>query len=103
MTAPKTYVGIDNDINGCMTDTGKIIRNGWVFGLIPESETCEGWVAGQIEELWRKNNVEWEKYGFQVGQLPDEMRETFMRVHQAAMEKARESGWDGEAEIADEE
>ena len=72
MTAPKTYVGIDNDINGGMTDTGKIIRNGWVFGLIPETETCEGWVAGQIEELWRKNNVEWEKYGFQVGQLPDE-------------------------------
>jgi len=47
--------------------------------------------------------VEWEKYGFQVGQLPDDMRETFMRVHQQAMDKARETGWDGEAEIADEE
>jgi hypothetical protein len=40
---PKTYVGINNEINGGMTSIGKVIRDGWVFGLLDESETCEGW------------------------------------------------------------
>lgn len=99
MIASKCYVGIDNDLNGGMTDTGKIIRDAWTFGLIPESETCEGWQAGQIEELWRKVNAEWEKYGFLVGNLPPELRERFLRIHDAAMERARAAGWDADKEL----
>ncbi len=53
MLKPKSYVGLDNDINGGMTDTGKIIRDAWAFGLIPEDETCKGWLPHQIETLWR--------------------------------------------------
>jgi hypothetical protein len=95
----KRYVGIHNDLNGGMTDTAKIIRDGWVFGLIPESESCEGWEAGQIEDVWRKVNAEWEKYGFLVGNLPPELRERFMRIHDAAMKRARAAGWDADNEL----
>ena len=42
-TANKRYVGINNEDNGGTTQSGKIIRDAWVFGIIPESETCEGW------------------------------------------------------------
>lgn len=100
MMEQKRYVGIHNDINGGMTDTAKIIRDAWVFSLIPESESCEGWEAGQIEELWRKVNAEWEKYGFLVGNLPPELRERFMRIHDAALAKAQAAGWEAERELA---
>lgn len=96
----KHYVGIHNDINGGMTDTGKIIRDAWVFGIIPESESCEGWLAAGIESLWQKVNVEWAKYGFLVSNLPDELREKFMRIHDAAVTRAKEAGWHGEKELS---
>lgn len=100
MTQPKQYVGIDNDINGGMTDSGKIIRDAWVFGLIPETETCEGWLAAGLEDLWRRVDAEWEKYGFLVGNLPDDLRARFMRIHGEAFERARQAGWDADNELA---
>jgi hypothetical protein len=96
----KRYVGIDNDINGGMTDTGKIIRDAWVFGLIPEDETCEGWMAQGIEDLWHKVSAEWEKYGFLVSNLPEELRQKYLRIQQQAMEQARAAGWNPDNELA---
>lgn len=89
----KIYVGIFNDEFGGMTDTGKIIRDAWIFGLIPETQTCEGWLSGGIEDLWRKVNVEWEKYGFLVNNLPPDIRERFDRIQSAAIERAKAAGW----------
>ncbi len=100
---PKTYVGIQNDINGGMTDSGKIIRDAWVFGLIPEEETCEGWLGTGIEDLWRKVNVEWEKYGFLVSNLPEPLRAKFMRIQDEALKRARSEGWDADAELMGED
>ena len=100
MQEQKRYVGIHNDRFGGMTDTGKIIRDAWVFGLIPESESCEGWLAGGIEQLWIKVDREWEKYAFLVSNLPAELRERFMRIQDAALEKARAEGWDAERELS---
>jgi hypothetical protein len=97
---PKRYVGIDKDINGGMTATGKIIRDAWIFGLIPETETCEGWLAQGIEVLWEKVNAEWEKYGFRVGAMPDDLRERFLRIQAEAMARAKAAGWSGEGELA---
>ena len=101
MTDPKRYVGIHNDLKGGMTDTGKIIRDAWVFGIIPETETCEGWLATGIEDLWRKVNAEWERHGFLVGNLPPDLRAKFDDIHGAALVKARDAGWDGADELAD--
>jgi hypothetical protein len=94
--ANQRYVGIDKEINGGMTETGKIIRDAWVFGLIEESETCEGWMPQGIEDLWNKVQLEWDKYGYQVRNLPEELRERFMRIQNEAVKRARAEGWDPE-------
>ncbi len=97
--AQKKYVGIHNDRFGGMTDTGKIIRDAWIFGLIPETETCEGWLADGIQGLWQKTSAEWEKYGFLVGNLPPELRQRFERIQAEAVERARQQGWDPERDV----
>lgn len=101
MSKPKTYIGIDNDIQGAMTAIGKIIRDAWVFEIIPETETCEGWSHGQIDALLDKVNVEWDKYGCLVSNLPAPLRERHQRIQDAAIASAKAAGWSGEQEISD--
>ena len=47
----KTYMGIDKDPKGAMNATGNIIRDAWLFGLIPETETCEGFTVFEFQRL----------------------------------------------------
>ncbi len=103
MDKPKTYVGLENEINGGMTTIGKIIRDAWVFGVIEETETCKGWNLAGIDALLQKVNAEWDKYGCLVSRLPPELRERHQRIHGEAMKKARAAGWSGEQETDDEE
>ena len=93
---PETYVGIDKDIDGGMTDTGRIIRDAWAFGLIPETETCAGWNAQGIETLWEQTLAEWAKYNHQVRMLPDDIRERYLRIQQEAVVRARDAGWNAD-------
>jgi len=102
MAKTKTYVGIDKDINGGMTTIGKIIRDAWVFNLIPETETCAGWNLSGIDALLDKVNTEWDKYGCMVSQLPPELYERHQRIHDAAIAKAKVEGWSGDIETGDE-
>ena len=102
MTKPRTYVGIDEDMFGGMTSTGKIIRDAWVFELIPETETCKGWNGQGIDALLQKVNDEWDKYGCLVRHLPPELLKRHERIHGDAVKKAREEGWSGEFETDDE-
>ena len=92
----KTYVGIDKDAKGAMNQTGNIIRDAWLFGLIPETETCEGWNVQGIDALYDKVTGEWDKYGHLVSNLPPELRERHQRIYDAAVARARELGWDPE-------
>ena len=101
MGRPSTYVGIDNDVNGAMTTIGKIIRDAWVFELLPETETCEGWNQGQVDVLLDKLNAEWDKYGCMVSQLPADLRERHQRIHDKAIANAKAAGWSGEHETID--
>ena len=102
MSKPDRYVGINNDINGGMTTIGKIIRDAWVFGLLDESETCEGWNLAGIDALLDKVTAEWDKYGCMVSQLPPELFERHQKIHAEAVAKARASGWSGNDELIDE-
>ena len=102
MSKPNTYVGIDNDVFGGMTVIGKLIRDAWVFGLIEETQTCEGWNVAGIDALLDKVNAEWDKYGCLVSHLPLELFERHQRIHNEAMQKARAAGWSGEFETDDE-
>ena len=98
MAKPDTYVGIDEDMFGGMTTIGKIIRDAWVFGLLPETETCKGWNNHGINDLLDKVNIEWDKYDCLVSHLPDELRKRHQKIHDVALAKAREMGWSGEYE-----
>jgi len=100
---PDKYVGIDKDLNGGMTTIGKIIRDAWVFELLPETETCEGWNIAGIDALLQKVNTEWDKYGCLVSHLPPELAERHEKIHSVAIQKAKEAGWSGEYETGIEE
>lgn len=95
----KTYDGIDKDPLGGMNATGKIVRDAWVFGLIPETETCEGWLKQGIEALYDQVYAEWEKYGHSVSSLPEELKEKHKRIYDEAIKNARELGWDPDSEL----
>jgi len=103
MAKPDKYVGIDNDLNGGMTTIGKIIRDAWVFGLIPETQTCAGWNLAGVDALLQKVNAEWDKYGCLVSNLPQDLRERHEKIHGEAIARARAAGWSGELETDDEE
>ena len=92
-TRDRRYVGVHNDLYGGMTAIGGIIKDAWVFGLIPETETCEGWQLAQIQMLHDRVGAEWDKYGLLVSHLPEELRERHARIHAQAVERARELGW----------
>jgi hypothetical protein len=102
MANPKTYVGIQNEIDGGMTAIAKMIRDAWVFGVIEETETCEGWNLQGIDALLDKVNKEWDKYGCMVSSLPPELFEKHQRIHGKAMGEAIAAGWCGEIETDDE-
>jgi len=99
---PQTYIGIDNDIHYGMTAIGKIIRDARVFGIIPETETCEGWRLSEIDALLDKVNAEWDKYGCMVSHLPDDLKQRHEKIHGIAIKEAKASGWSGELEIYEE-
>jgi hypothetical protein len=80
LTRPTCFFSI-LEINGGMTSIGKVIRDGWVFGLLDESETCEGWNLAGIDALLQRVNTEWDKYGCMVSYLPPELRERHQRIH----------------------
>lgn len=98
----KKYQGIDKDNLGAMNPTGNVIRDAWVFGLIPETETCEGWMQQGIEDLYNKVHEAWAPYGHLVSQLPPELREKHKRIYDEAIRIAREKGWDPDEELRDE-
>lgn len=100
---PKTYPGLDHDINGGMTMIGKIIRDAWVFEVLPEGETCEGWPISRIDAIHHQVNAEWDKYHCMVGSLPEELRARHKRIYDEAIRLAKERGWNPEIIASDED
>ena len=100
---PKTYPGLNNDINGGMTMIGKIIRDAWVFGILPETETCEGWTIARIDAIHQQVNNEWDKYGCMISNLPNELRARHKQIYDQAIVQAKERGWDPEAATNDDD
>lgn len=96
MHKTKIYQGIDQDPKGGMNPTGNIIRDAWVFGIIPETETCAGWAVQGIEALYDKVTKAWEPYGHLASRLPPELRARHQRIYDAAVARARAEGWDPE-------
>lgn len=99
----RRYEGIDKDPNGAMNPTGNIIRDAWVFGLIPETETGEGWGMGAIQALYEKVTQAWEPYAHLPSRLPPELGERHRRIYSAAIEHAKSLGWDPDEALSDED
>jgi hypothetical protein len=92
----KIYTGINNEPRGGMTPTANIIRDAWVFGLLPEEQTCEGWTKQRIEALYDRVHAAWQPYGHLASRLPPELGERHARIYAAAIERARAEGWNPE-------
>ena len=90
-----TYVGFNNDKHG-MTQLGRIVLDGWLFGFIPESEDCSGWEMGRMQMLMDQVQDEWDKYGNLPSRLPPDLRERHVALYTRAMELARGKGWNPE-------
>lgn len=91
-----SYVGLENDEQAGMNHIGKIFRDGWLFGFIPETETGAGWSSGQIQMLYEKVFAAWEPYAHIPSHLPPELQEKYLRIQEAALIHAKAHGWDPE-------
>lgn len=98
MSSKEPYVGLHQDSYGGLTPLGNIIRDAWIFGLLPEGEGCRGWSLGQLEGLYDRVAKAWEPYGHLVSQLPPELRARHERFYTEAVQRARELGWNPELE-----
>ena len=95
-----TYAGLGNDTHG-MTMLGRVVLDGWLFGLIPETEDCAGWDLQRMQKLTGEVEQEWDKYGTLPSFLPPELRKRHTELYDMATQRARERGWD--PELADDE
>lgn len=94
MSADK-YVGLNQDRHG-ITQLGRVVMDGWLFGFIPESEDCAGWSLGQMQQLMDRVDREWDQYGNLPSRLPAEMQARHAVLYARATERAREKGWNPE-------
>lgn len=92
----QTYVGLDNEDNCGMTMIGRIIRDAWVFGLLPEGDNFAGHNAGDLQNLSDQVHRAWEDYGQLPSHMPPELAQRHARIHGAAIEQARAQGWSAE-------
>jgi hypothetical protein len=98
----KVYEGIHNDRYGGMTHTGSIIKDAWIYGVLPETETCEGWTIARLDALYGEVEAARQQHGYTVRELPPEIRERHERIHREAIARARDLGWDADRDISGE-
>ena len=89
----KFYCGIDKDEYGGMTPIGNVIRDAWVFGILPEGEKCENWTHARLLIVHEQLKQEWDKYGCLVSNLPDDLKQRHARIYREAVDNARKLGW----------
>ena len=94
--AKHNYCGIDKDHFGGMTPIGTIIKDAWVFGILPQSETCEDWSHDRLQLIFDQTRDEWDKYGCLFSNLPEELKQRHTDIYDATTEKARQMGWNPE-------
>ncbi len=95
------YAGIDQDENEGLTHLGRIVRDAWVFDILPESDTCTGWSGAQMQSLYEKVHAAWEPYAHLPSRLPDELRERHAQLYAQAITSAKEKGWNAELDDDD--
>lgn len=95
MADSNLYCGYREDKHG-ITQLGRIVLDGWLFGLIAETEDCAGWELGRMQALMDRVEKEWDKYGNLPSRLPDDLRRRHAELYERATAEARGRGWDPE-------
>lgn len=90
------YAGIDQDENGGLTHLGRMVRDAWVFGILPEAETCAGWDGSQMQGLYEQVYAAWEPYAHLPSRLPHDLQQRHAQYYAQAVVTARNEGWDAE-------
>ncbi len=99
----QTYAGLYNDKYGGMTSLGSIVKDAWVFGLLPEDESCEGWTLAAMQQLYDQVTAQWQAAGFRVAGLSPEQRQRHAEIQAAAIERAKAAGWNPSLEHEEED
>ncbi|MBN8475645.1 hypothetical protein [Sulfuritalea sp.] len=89
------YPGLNNDKHG-LTQLGRIVLDGWLFRLIPETEDCTGWSGGRMQALMEQVQTEWDKYANLPSRLPPDLLKRHGELYDQAIRTARAKGWDPE-------
>jgi hypothetical protein len=92
-----TYIGLNQDHHG-ITQLGRIVLDGWLFGFIPETEDCHGWDLGRMQSLMEQVQTEWDKYGNLPSRLPADLLTRHGEIYDRAIQTARAKGWNPELE-----
>ena len=90
------YVGIEQDENNGLTHLGRIVRDAWVFGILPDTETCAGWNYSQMQNLYEKVYAAWEPYAHLPSRLPAELQTRHKQIYGRAISVAKTKGWNPE-------
>lgn len=90
-----TYPGLHNDKHG-LTQLGRIVLDGRLFGLIPDTEDCAGWSGGRMQDLMERVQNEWDQYANLPSRLPPDLRKWHGELYDRAIQTARAKGWDPE-------
>ena len=90
----KIYCGLDKDRYSGMTPIGNIIKDAWLFDILPQTETCENWTHSQLKIISEKVKIEWDKYGCLVSNFPDDLEQRHAEINGKAVKNVRELGWD---------
>lgn len=90
-----TYPGFHQDTHG-MTVLGRVVLDGWLFGIIPETEDCAGWNLQRMQMLMNQVEAAWDQHGNLPSRLPPELRQRHTELYDMATERAKSRGWDPE-------
>jgi len=91
----QTYPGLNNDKHG-LTQLGRIVLDGRLFGLIADSEDCNGWSMGRMQDLMERVQSKWDIYANLPGRLPPDLLKRHGQLYDKAIQTARAKGWDPE-------
>jgi hypothetical protein len=90
-----TYPGFNADTHG-ITQLGRVVLDGWLFGLIPDDEDCAGWDKQRMQVLTNNIEARWDEYGNLPSRLPPELLARHTELYEWATNRARNRGWNPE-------
>lgn len=95
------YAGVDQDENNGLSHLGRVVRDAWVFDILPESETCAGWSGSQMQNLYEKVYAAWEPFAHLPSRLPEALQQRHSQIYEQAIKTAKHKGWNAELDEDD--